>query len=204
MLSLKKEEQGRLVWALDTLKGLVDVNGNGGPHGAKARGPLRDSDVARAAGVLESRGVLSIPNSPIRIEYGLGARGNYIEVHDAGGLDWDEGFHRNTPQGGPLTASDVTGWNSNRPEYGVFFAVRYGRNRDLFQFYRLKLQDGHIAVKTGFWDSYSRDDHIELEWGFDRGDSIICKTKPYGRHCDNFRWAYNFDPSTEQWAGFEI
>lgn len=149
-------------------------------------------------------GTLIIPNSSLRIDYGLGEHGNYIDIHDSDGLDWSEGFHRNTPQGGPLTAEDVTGWNSNNADYGVFFAVRYGRNRDLFQFYRLKLAHGRIVGKTGFWDSYSRDDHISLEWGFDSGSTLIVKTKPYGRHGDNFRWAYNFDPATEQWRGFEL
>lgn len=205
MSSLSVADREKLAGVVNTINRLVVGNGYRSV-GSKSSRPNRDSDVGRSApnkGLAAERTseTLTIPNSPIRIDYGLGANGNYISVFDAGGLDWDEGFHRQTHD---LTGDDVTGWNSNRPEYGVFFAVRYGRNRDLFQFYRLKLEGGNIVVKTPFWDSYSRDDHIELVWGFDRGDSVICTTKPYGRHGDHFQWAYNFDPVTEQWSGFEI
>lgn len=197
-------EKARLTSAIEILNGFQE-NGSRQKVSSKFNQRVnRDSDVLKvqpASSELESLGSLIIPNSSIRVDYGLGSNGNYINVYDANGLSWDEGFHRNTHN---LSSDDVTGWNSGRPEYGVFFAVRYGRNRDLFQFYRLKVENGVIVVKTPFWDSYSRGDHIELEWAFDRNDSIICKTKPYGHHGDAFRWAYNFNPATEQWSGFEI
>ena len=148
---------------------------------------------------LNSDSVVPIENSPVWIRVGLGKNSNFIEVWCKNDLLWVEGFHRNTHN---LSTNDVTGWAPPDKTYGVLFAVRYGRNRDLFQFWQIKIADDETGERgAGLMDRFYDDDHIKLDWGFGSKKEYVVRTYPYG---NAKRYAYDFDPDKEVWKGFSL
>lgn len=173
---------------------LPDVSG-------KNRLDLRGSEWSQDE--LESDSVVSIEGTPILIRVGLGQNSNYIEVFANSDLLWSEGFHRNTHN---LTTADVTGWapaGADLHRYGAMFAVRYGRNRDLFQFWQINIDANNQCTRgASHWDRFHAAGHIRLEWGFGHNREYVVRTHPYGS--EDSRWAYNYNPDNQQWGGFRL